>query len=187
MSLYEIAKKKLFSCRDCRGFTLVELLVALAIGSMLSIGTLGVLNQILVLAPMSENNLVAIRQAQSAGYWIGRDGASAQAITCDNSTPLSTGNPLVISYIKWDATKTTISYSVDDNSTLQRQMVVTNELTGAEISRNQIRIAENIASITALYSQPDIYNSRKILTLTITTQVGNATQTRVYKISPWPS
>ena len=187
MSLHKLAKKILFSFRDARGITLLEVIVAMTIGSMLSVGTLGVLNQILILVPKAQTDMLATRQAQNAGYWIERDSICAQAITpTPNLFTVSTGTPLVITYVKWDATKTTISYSVDDNNTLQRQVVVTNEGTGALISSSQVQVADSIESITAQYAQPDVYNYRKILTITVTAHVGNSTHSRVYKISPRP-
>jgi len=185
MSLRYQGKKIPLSCGGSRGITLVELLVAMAIGATVVAGALGVLNQIMILVPKAENSMLAIRQAQSAGYWIDRDATCAQVITpTPNLFTLSTATPLVISYVKWDATKTTISYSVDANRILQRQTVVTNEKTGSVISSNVIRIADSIASITAQYYQPDMSNPRKILVVTITSQVENSSSTRVYRISP---
>jgi prepilin-type N-terminal cleavage/methylation domain-containing protein len=185
MSLRYPDKRLLLPRRGSRGLTLVELLVALAIGAAVVAGALAVLNQILILVPKAENNMLAIRQAQSAGYWIDRDATSAQIITpTPNLFTISTATPLVITYVKWDATKTTISYTVDSNRILLRQLVVTNEKTGSVISSNTIRVADSIASITARYYQPDMSNPRKILTVTIIAQVENSSSTRVYQISP---
>jgi len=185
MSMGYPEKKLLFPCRDSRGLTLVELLIAVAIGSVVVVGALGVLNQLLLLVPKAENSMLAIRQVQTAGFWIDRDAMCSQVITpAPNIFTLSTATPLVISYVKWDATKTTISYSVDANHNLQRQVVVTDEKTGSVISSNLMHVADSISSITAQYNQPDPNNPRKILTVTIIAQVGSSTETRVYQISP---
>jgi prepilin-type N-terminal cleavage/methylation domain-containing protein len=184
MNLRYIEKKLLVSC-DSRGLTLIELLVALGIGSVVAAGALMVLSQLFILVPKAENNMLTIRQVQNAGWWMERDGLSAQVITpTPNLFTLSTATPLIMSYVKWDATKSTITYSVDANHTLQRLVVVTNESTGSVISSNQMQIADSITSITAQYNVPDVNNPRKILTLTITAQVGSSSETRVYKISP---
>jgi hypothetical protein len=185
MSLRYLDKKLLFPCRVSWGMTLVELLIALAIGMVVAAGAVGIINQLFVLVPKAQNGMLAMRQAQGAGYWIDRDGTSAQVITpTPNLFTVSTGTPLVISYVKWDATKTTISYSVDANHVLWRQTVVTNEKTGSLISSNQIQVADSISSITAQYDYPNVGDPRKILTVTIIAQVGSASETRVYKISP---
>jgi len=170
---------------DTRGLTLIELLIALAIGSVVMVGALAILNQLLVLVPKAENSMLAIRQVQTAGFWIDRDAMCSQVITpAPNLFTLSTATPLVISYVKWDATKTTISYSVDTDRNLQRQLVVTDERTGSLISSNGMHVADSITSITAQYYQPDPGNPRKILAVTITAQVGSSAETRVYQISP---
>lgn len=177
--------KTLFSHKGSSGVTLVELLVTMSLGSLLAVATSQVLTQVYVLTPKAENSMQAIHQVQKAGYWIDRDGACAQTIT---PTPgfftLSTSTPLVISYVDWEANKTTITYAVDDNRILQKQVVIADEVTGSVISSNQMQVAENIASITAQYNQPDPENPRKILTVTITSQLGSSSETRTYKITP---
>jgi prepilin-type N-terminal cleavage/methylation domain-containing protein len=170
--------------RGSRGLTLVELLIALAIGSLVAVGALGVLNQLFVLIPKAQNGMLAIRQAQSAGYWIDRDGVSGQIITPTPSLfTLSAATPLVISSVNWNSDNTIVTYSVDTNLKLQRQEVVKNK-SGVTISSTLSQVADSISSITAQYDYPNPGDARKILTITITAQVGSATETRVYKISP---
>ena len=185
MILMQLEQVRSHSRGGARGLTLVELLIAMGIGAAVLAGALAVLNQLMLLVPKAENSMLAIRQVQNAGYWIDRDATSAQSIT---PTPalftISTATPLIITYVGWDATKTTITYTVDTNHYLQRQVAVTDERTGNPISSSQMRVSDSISSITAQYSQPDAGNPRKILTVTITAQVGNSSETRVYKISP---
>jgi prepilin-type N-terminal cleavage/methylation domain-containing protein len=165
--------------KDSRGFTLVELLVALSIAGLLVSAASVTLNQLFSLVPAGENMMVAIRQVQDAGYWISTDGLQAQVIT----PGASSGMPLTISWVKWDATKTTVTFSLT-NGNLQRQEVVTYESTGNVKSSKQTQVAYSITSITAQYNQPDANNPRKILTITITAQIGSSNETRTYKISP---
>jgi len=184
MSLRCLIKKSLFSCRDCRGITLVELLVALSIGSLLAVGVSQVLQQMFILVPRAENSMLAVRQVQFAGHWIDRDATMAQVITpTPNLFTISTATPLIISYVNWDATKTTVTYSVDTNNILQRNVVVTNEKTGSVISSSQIQVADSIASIKAQYIEPTGMD-RKALTVTIVAQVGSASENRTYQTSP---
>jgi prepilin-type N-terminal cleavage/methylation domain-containing protein len=184
MSLRCLIKKSLFSCRDCRGITLVELLVALSIGSLLAVGVSQVLQQMFILVPKAENSMLAVRQVQFAGHWIDRDATMAQVITpTPNLFTISTGTPLIISYVSVDTTKTTITYSVDTNKKLQRQVVIINEKTGSLISSSQTQVADSITSITAQYTQP-AGQDRKILTTTIFSQIGSASENRTYQTSP---
>ncbi len=177
-------KRSVFACGGSRGMTLIELLVALAVGSMLIVGASQVLQQIFILVPRAESSMLAMRQVQFAGHWIDRDAISAQAIT---PTPVlftvSTGTPLVISYVNWDATKTTITYSVDANSKLQRQVVVRNEKTGSTINSSQMQVADSITSLTAQFTQP-AGKDRKILTITVIALVGSVSESRTYQTMP---
>ena len=56
-----------------KGFTLLELIIAMAIGVIIIGAMGGALYQILAASNSSSNNMMAIRQVQNAGYWIGRD------------------------------------------------------------------------------------------------------------------
>jgi prepilin-type N-terminal cleavage/methylation domain-containing protein len=59
--------------RHQNGFTLLELIIALAIGVII-LGVLGgALYQILAAGSSSSNNIMAIRQVQNTGYWISMD------------------------------------------------------------------------------------------------------------------
>ncbi len=184
MSLRSVAKNPVFSCRTCRGLTLVELLVALAVGSLIIVGASKVLTQLFILVPKAESSMLAMRQVQFAGHWIDRDATMAQVITpTPNLFTISTATPLIISYVNWDATKTTVTYSVDTNKKLQRNVVVTNEKTGSVISSSQIQVADSIASIKAQYTEPTGMD-RKALKVTIVATVGSASENRTFQTSP---
>ena len=184
MSLCELVKKLLFFHRDSRGMTLVELLVALSIGSLVAAGATQILQQIFTLVPKAENSMLAMRQVQFAGHWIDRDATMAQAIapTPDLFT-VSTVTPLIISYVTEDTKMTTITYSVDADQKLQRQVVITNEITGSVISSSQTQVADSITSIQAQYTEPS-GQEKKTLTVTIVAQIGGAAATRTYQTSP---
>ena len=177
-------KKSVFACGGSSGMTLIELLVALAVGSMLIAGASQVLQQIFILIPRAESSMLAMRQVQFAGHWIDRDAISAHAITpTPGLVTVSVGTPLIISYVNWDATKTTIAYSVDGNSKLQRQVVVTDEKTGSVISSSQMQVADSISSLTAQYTEP-AGKDRKILTVTVIALVGSVSESRTYQTMP---
>jgi prepilin-type N-terminal cleavage/methylation domain-containing protein len=184
MSLRHLFKSRLFSPRSCRGVTLIELLIAMSIGSLVVVGSSQILTQLFVLVPKANYSAMAMRQVEFAGHRIERDTTMAQTIT---PTPdlftLSTSTPLVISHVDWNSDTTTTTYSVNSSHALLRQEIVTNK-SGVIISSNQTSIADGITSITAQYTEPDQYNDRKILTLTITAQVGNSSASRIFKISP---
>jgi prepilin-type N-terminal cleavage/methylation domain-containing protein len=184
MNLGVIVKKLTFSGLDHWGFTLVELLVAMAVGSIVIVGASQVLQQMFFLVPKAESSMLAMRQVEFAGHWIDRDTTMAQAITpSDNLSHSLSTTPLVISYSNWDATKTTVTYSVDANKILQRRIVVVSENTSSVISDSQMQIANSIYSIQAQYTQPAGMD-RKALRVTIVATVGSASENRTFQTSP---
>ncbi len=82
-----------------KGFSLIELLIALAIGTILLAGLSGALYQLLASSSSNTNNLMALNQVQSAGYWISKDvqQAKMEDITVDSDS--STED---IFSIRWD-------------------------------------------------------------------------------------
>lgn len=82
-----------------KGFSLTELLIALAIGAILLAGLSGALYQLLASSSSNTNNLMALNQVQSAGYWISKDvqQAKMEDITVDSDS--STED---IFSIRWD-------------------------------------------------------------------------------------
>ncbi len=65
-------KNKLFNKRQA-GFTLLELIIALAVGVIILAILGGALYQILAGSSSSTNNMMAIRQVQNVGYWVSMD------------------------------------------------------------------------------------------------------------------
>ncbi len=66
-------RKYLIAGKSQKGFTLLELVIALAIGVVISGVLGGALYQILAASNSSSNNIMAIRQVQNAGYYISQD------------------------------------------------------------------------------------------------------------------
>jgi prepilin-type N-terminal cleavage/methylation domain-containing protein len=168
-----------YSGRGCRGFTLVELLVALFIGSIVMVGASQVLQQLLVMVPNAEASMLAMRQAQFAGNWIVRDAYSAQTIT-PVVDPEYSSMSLVMYHEEWNSESTTITYFVDDNRNLLRRLVVENQ---GGIDSSETQVANSITSITSLYTEP-MGKDRKMLTVTIIATVGSASESRTYQTEP---
>ena len=83
-----------------KGFTLVELVVAIAI-TVLATGAAGAaIFQIFGGTERNSNHLTAVGQVHNAGYWISRDVQMAQSVTTDN---LTLPDFLILSWTEWDA------------------------------------------------------------------------------------
>lgn len=73
-----------------KGFSLLELLVALAITALISTSITMVISQTFTGSTRSANHMAAVRQVQEAGYWVSYYACSAQnlTITGDSGFPL---------------------------------------------------------------------------------------------------
>lgn len=73
-----------------KGFTLLEMLVGIALIALISAGVTMAISQTFTGSTRSSNHMVAVRQAQEAGYWVSYHACSAQnlTITGDSGFPL---------------------------------------------------------------------------------------------------
>ncbi len=153
------------------GFTLIELMAALAITGFIGLGATMASGQVLKETSRNSNYTTASRNAMNAIHWISRDAMMAQTINGTAGFP-QTQN-LSLSWLEWDNSAHSANYTLV-NRTLRRIYSDGTQVTN-------IVIAENInpnAGMTNCVS----YNGT--LFLTITSSVGegskvvNVTETR---------
>ena len=82
-----------------KGYTLIELLIAITIMVLVSGAAGAVIFQILRNIERNNDHITAVRQVQNAGYWISRDAQMAQNVTTDNLTP---PDFLILNWTEWD-------------------------------------------------------------------------------------
>jgi prepilin-type N-terminal cleavage/methylation domain-containing protein len=96
--------------RSERGFSLLELLIALGIMSVVG-GSIAITTaSITRVTPEITNETVALYQAQNAGYWITRDVQTAQIV---DPSPIS-GELLILTLIVEDAEDIVITYQLQN-------------------------------------------------------------------------
>ncbi len=82
-----------------KGYTLIELLIAITI-TVLAIGAAGgAIFQVFRGMESNNDHMTVVRQVQNAGYWISRDAQMAQAVTTDG---LTLPDFLVVDWTVWD-------------------------------------------------------------------------------------
>jgi len=159
-----------------KGFTLVELLVALSIAAFVVGAASMTTTTMMRLIPQSNNWAIALRQVQNTGYWISRDIMMSKTILVDPDpgTPtfltLTVAQPSTV--LQPSPPPKTIVYQFEDMSGSLKRLMRDDQGVG------QIMIAEYI-------STPDTsanYNSDNCtLTFTIKATSGNVSVTRQYE------
>ena len=171
--------------KNHKGLTLVELLVALAIFGVISGATNAVIIQ-MTQSSRTSAHMVAIRQAQSAAYRVNCDALQAQDVNVSNVSG-SGGFPLRLNWTTWDAGEThQITYNLVNCSAdlceLQRNEIISGGSPLTTIVGQYIyRGSEPPRQTSCKWSTAD-----KVLTLNITTMVGQEVEERTYKIKPRP-
>jgi prepilin-type N-terminal cleavage/methylation domain-containing protein len=151
------------------GFTLVEVMLAIAITGIITGGITMTTFQVFSGNTRTSNHMTAVRQVQNAGYWVSHDAQMAQILT-PTPSPDSDGFPLTLSWTEWDGTVNTITYT----------------LGGTEFVRDhngqQSVVAQFIESVEV---SPRPYTGGA-LTFNVTATVGEQTETRIYEVMPRP-
>ena len=105
--------------RGQAGFTMVELMVAIAISVLIVVGSLVFLRYMITVAADNRDKTITTLEVQYVGFWISEDVVQAQEIClggCDDEDPPDPdGFPLVLKWEKWDGSQSeTITYYVEN-------------------------------------------------------------------------
>ncbi len=98
-----------------RGFTLIELLITLTIAVLVAGMLSTVIFQIFVINTETSSRMLVIKQLESAMNWFNHDLEMAQTVEVGEGS----GFPLELSWIEWDNTVRSVTYSIGSNE-LQR-------------------------------------------------------------------
>ena len=149
-----------------KGYTLVELLIAITIVALASVAASMGIYQIMRNTERNSNHMAAVLQVQHADHRISQDAKKAQCVTTDNLTP---PNFLVLSWIDVNnGDEYQVTYTLEDMAGTALK----------ELRRNQsVNGSANVTLLVALHIDPEPEKTKceltnGILTLTITASVG---------------
>jgi len=179
-----------------RGFTLIELLVAIPIAGLVAAAAGGTIIQLMNTNDISAG-MLAVRQVQTAGDWVSRDGLQTQS-TDNISDNISTrsGIPFTLIWSYWDrgvtpavfeahkATYSLVNMPSGSFQRLQRREVVKDK-DGVTISDSTITVAEYIdSSGTSCVWEWANGKRQPSFIFKIKAVVGGKTESRTYQVMP---
>lgn len=163
--------------KEQRGLTLIELLIALPIAALIIFAATGAIIQLLD-SSRASNHMVALRQVQTAGYWVSKDGAQAQRV--DITAP---PDILILEWTEWEGNVSyRITYSLENMPSGSLK-----QLKRTEAVNDTVRTSIIATNLVPEETSCDWTNNEKqAFTFNVTAKVGEQTETRIYEIQPRP-
>ena len=170
-----------------KGYTFIELIISIAIIVLVSGAASIAIFQILKGTETNNTRMNAVRQVQTAGYWIGRDARMAQSVNTDNLTP---PDFIAFNWTEWDDQNEeiyhTATYSFEDLTDDTGKLKRTHWSSAG--ANEQTLIATHI-----YYAPADPDDTSKasyqapVLTFQLTSLVEDAMEVREYRIKHRPN
>ena len=170
-----------------KAFTSVELVIALAIAVLVSGASTVALSQIYGGTDRNNNQLTAVRQIESAAFWISRDVQSSQVVSTENLTP---SDLLSLSWTEWDDGGNPTHYTVRyffDNITDNIGRLKRNYWSSSGVN------LQTLVGLNLYYNPGDSDNTSRavyeppVLTVRLTAVLDKVQETREYRIKRRPN
>lgn len=162
------------------GFTLVEVLVALAITGLIMGGITTGIIQLMTISDQNTNAITAQRQVQQVGTAISQDVLQSRIVqTSVNNTPAGTGFQIVLTWNNINGDEYVITYSLSNSGIVTRsQSINGGAATSSSIAEN-ISISSLDTSFIQKSGSPGTYTLK--VTATIPGQF-SVSETRTYEM-----
>ena len=167
---------------DEKGYTLVELIIAITIMALVTAAAGGAIFQVFRNIERNNDHMTAVHQVQNAGYWISRDAQMAESVITDN---LTLPDFFILNWTEWDDDGDPIyhsaTYSLEDLTNSIGKLKRSHWSSAG--ANEQTQIAEYI------YYDPDDVNDtskvsyqKPVITVQLTALFEESLETREYKI-----
>jgi len=152
------------------GFTLIEIVIGLAISGIIASGVVMTVGQVLQLGPRGSDHMTLLVSVQNVGHWISLDSQRAETA----APGAGNGFPLVLSRTEYDGTSHETAYTIVDG-TLRRALSIDG---GAASETVVARYMDSTSTSCQLVDG--------LLVLTVTAKTGSGrreqSETRVFKV-----
>jgi prepilin-type N-terminal cleavage/methylation domain-containing protein len=153
-----------------RGFTLVELLIAIAITGIIAGAITGAIFQVFSINTRTTNRMAAISQLQNAGFWVSPDVQMAQNVTPGGCADCL----LTLTWTNWVGDEHEVIYTLAGTGEL-RKLQRSHSVNGGDPTVTRVAEYINPAGTSCVWAGGE-------LTFTVTATVGGESETRVYLI-----
>ena len=178
-----------------KGFTLIELMVGLAIIASVMVGVTASIFQTFNVNTKSVNHMTASMQVQNAGHWFRQDIQMAQVIATDDDVVTPETEVLTLLWVSWERRDQhnnqlidtyAVSYAYDNNKIWRNQKVTTDKY---DSDGSFIETIENITSslIAEHITTLAVSATGGMVTVGIVASVGDTVEDRTYEITPRPT
>ncbi len=180
-------------CRQL-GFTMVELVIAVAVSAVILVGSGAALRALIVSTGDSSDKTLARLEVQYANFWIGEDVMQATEVDIGNITDVSYPTPFTFLRLFWNTWPYgevqihTVKYSVEDmKDELGRNLWRLYRTTDAETAHPKTAVvAEYLDPLLTRCSQKQLGNGTlvNVLVLEVAAQVDDQRTSGSYEMSP---
>jgi prepilin-type N-terminal cleavage/methylation domain-containing protein len=144
--------------RSEKGFTLIEMVVALAITGIIGLGATSAIYHVMINGGRNADAVAASQHALNAIHWISRDVQMSQDVSPEGAS----GFPLTLQWITWDNSEYEVVYSIEDGT-------LTRSFSTGGVEESEVVVAQYIDTDTEM---SNCVFSSGVLTLKITATVG---------------
>ena len=183
--------------KNQRGFTLIEMLIAIAIGGAIAGAGSMATRQVVTETTRNNNHEIAVRQVQNAGHRVTRDTQMAQ--TVDDTRTTNDDDSITILLLTWEDWDEDVEDEIDADEYQVEYKLVAVDVDGVIVTKLQRehytnRVDESILPDATTYvakyidaGQTSCEFAAPMLTFTVTATVGGGSlqegsETRIYEI-----
>ena len=166
------------------GFTLVELMVAIAISAVIVGGTVELVSHMVIASAQNRANTMAMLQVQYVGFWVTEDAVQARpdGISLDDAQ----GFPLTIDWTAWNGDENKIVYSIDGSPlwTLTREQSLKKNGESVFTSYGNTTVGQYLDPVGTRCAWVTGGNATNVLKLDVADNVDGKVAARTYEINP---